>query len=104
MKNKILTILAASVLLAGCKTAYRSIATTEAIVHAANGAYLDSVVSGQTKTNDVPRVEAAYNATQLSLHTAAALASSGSSAPVPAAVNTQVIDFTNLVNSVKGVK
>lgn len=88
----------------GCATSYRTIAATEAAVSAANSAYLDSVVTGQTKTNDVPKVEAAFNATQMALHAAAAAASAGASAPVPATLNQQAVDFTNLVNSVKGVK
>ena len=106
MKRINLLLIYLVLIVVGCSTttAYKTIATTEAAVLSANSAYLDSVVSGQTKTNDVPRVEQAFNATQMALHSAAALASGGANAPVPATVNTQVMDFTNLVNSVKGVK
>ncbi len=108
MKTRILLALTAigcAVLIACTTTSqYKTIAATEQAVLASNAAYLDSVVTGQTKTNDVPKVEAAFNATQMALHTAAALAAGGSSAPVPATVNAQVESFTNLVNSVKGVK
>jgi hypothetical protein len=83
--------------------AFQSIATVEAGVIAANGAYLDSVVTGLAPTNGIPTVEAAFNDTQLALRTAASLASGGSSAPVPAATFTKAVNFTNTItaNSVK---
>lgn len=85
------------------KTSYQSIAATESAVLAANSAYLDQVVSGQVKTNGVPTVEAAFNDTQLALHTAAAIAAGGSSAAVPATVLAKATAFTNtiVVNSTK---
>ena len=81
---------------------YQSIATTEAGVIAANAAYLDSVVTGITPTNSVPKVEAAFNDTQMALHTAASIASGGSSAPVSPAVFQKAVAFTNTINSVQG--
>lgn len=102
----IISICALALVLIGCatKTAYQTIAATETAVLAANAAYLDSVVSGQTTTNGVPQVEAAFNDTQLALHAAAAVASGGASAPVPAATATKAANFTNLVNNVIGRK
>lgn len=101
MKRLLLII---PIVLLGCvtpsKTAYQTIATAEAAVLAANSAYLDSVVLGHTPTNSVPSVEAAFNDTQLALRTAAALASGGNAAPIPAMTNAKVINFTNLANSV----
>lgn len=81
------------------QTAYQSISATEAGVLAANAAYLDSVVTGLAKTNGVPAVEAAFNDTQLALHSAAALASGGVSAPVPAAVLAKAMLFTNTITA-----
>jgi len=81
------------------KTAYQTIGATEAAVLAANGAYLDSVVIGVAPTNNVPKVEAAFNDTQLALRTAAALASGGLSAPVPATVLAKATAFTNTINA-----
>lgn len=103
--KKFLSLVALTVFI-GCSTttAYKTIATTEAAVSSANSAYLDSVVTGQTRTNDVPRVEQAFNSTQMALHAAAAIASGGSGASTPPAVAAQASDFQNLVNSVKGVK
>ena len=85
------------------KTAYQTIAATEAAVSTANMAYLDSVVTGTVKTNGVPAVEAAFNDTQMALRAAAAIASGGSSAPVPATVLAKATAFTNTItiNSVK---
>jgi len=103
---KILIAIAVALVLVGCatKTAYQTISATETAVLAANGAYLDSVVTGQTATNSVPTVEAAFNDTQLALHAAAAVASGGSAAPVPPAAAIKAQNFTNLVQSVKGKK
>lgn len=88
------------------KTSYETIASTEAAVLAANAAYLDSVVTGQTSTNSVPTVEAAFNDTQLALHAAAAAAQGGASAPVPPSVAVKASNFTNLaaVVSAQGKK
>ena len=87
----------------GNKTVYQTIAATEAAVSTANMAYLDSVVTGTVKTNGVPAVEAAFNDTQMALRAAAAIASGGSSAPVPATVLAKATAFTNTItiNSVK---
>lgn len=103
MKNKALMAIAVAVILIGCatKTAYVSIATMELATLSANHAYLDRVFTGQIPTNSVPTVEAAFNDTQLALHAAAAIASGGSSAPIPPATLVKVSNFTNLVNSVK---
>jgi len=94
--------------MASCTTsqqtiAFQSISTVEAGVVAANGAYLDAVVTGIAPTNGVPTVEAAFNDTQLALHTAAVLASGGSSAPTPPATFAKAVAFTNTIvaNSVK---
>ena len=81
------------------KTAYQTIGAAESAVLAFNIAYLDSVVTGVTPTNSVPTVEAAFNDTQLALRTAAALASGGTNAPIPAVTNVKVINFTNMVSS-----
>lgn len=80
-------------------TAYKSIAATETLVVNANSAFLDSVVTGQTPTNSVPQVEAAFNDTQIALHAAAAIASGGNSAPVPPAVNAKATAFINLATA-----
>lgn len=100
------SLVAVALLLCGCatRTAYQSIAATETAVLAANAAYLDTVVTGQTSTNSVPMVEAAFNDTQLALHAAAVTASGGSSAPVPSATAVKAMNFTNLVNAVTGKK
>jgi len=83
------------------QTAYQTIGAAEAAVLAANSAFLDSVVTGLTPTNSVPQVEAAFNDTQMALHTAASIASGGNNAPIPTATNAKVMSFTNLVNTVK---
>lgn len=88
----------------GCKNspstvAYQTIGATESAVQAANLAYLDSVVIGKTPTNSVPTVEAAFNSTQMALRAAAAIASGGSSAAVPASVLAQATAFTNTINA-----
>lgn len=108
MKTRTISLLSICVVLivgaCATKTAFQTISATETAVLNANSAYLDSVVSGATPTNSVPQVEAAFNDTQLALHSAAAIASGGASAPVPAATATKAQSFTNLVNSVIGKK
>ncbi len=81
------------------QTAYQTIGAVEQAVLLANQAYLDLVVTGQTPTNSVPGVEAAFNDTQLTLRTAAALASGGTNAPIPAAVMVKATGFTNTINA-----
>ena len=81
------------------QTAYQTIGATEAAVSAANMAYLDLVVTGKTPTNNVPKVEAAFNDTQMALRTAASIASGGINAAVPLTVLTKATDFTNTINS-----
>lgn len=85
------------------KTAFQSIGATEQAVLAANQAYLDLVVTGQVKTNGVPVVEAAFNDTQMTLRAAAALASGGNNAAVPATALAKASAFTNTItaNSIK---
>lgn len=86
----------------GCANlAYQTIGSAEAAVSSVNSAYLDGVVTGQIPTNSVPQVEAAFNDTQLTLHSAAVIAAGGDKAPIPALANAKVVAFTNLVNSVK---
>ncbi len=102
-----LLVLAVLLSAASCRTGqvqntvFASLSAAEAVASAANSAYLDSVVSGKTPTNDVPRIESAFNDTQLALHAAAVLSSSGMKGIVPENVSAQVISFTNLVSSVK---
>lgn len=84
------------------QAAYQTIGATEQAVLAANMAYLDSVVTGRTATNSVPTVEAAFNATQLALRSAAAVASGGTNAAVPATVMAQATAFTNVINTAQG--
>lgn len=108
MKTKLIPLLACLVLI-GCTTsqqttAFKTIGTAEAAVIGANAGFLDSVVTGQTSTNAVPTVEAAFNATQLALHQAAALASGGTNAPPSPATAAQAQNFINLANSTKGFK
>lgn len=80
-------------------TAFKTIGTAEAAVINANRAYLDSVVTGQTPTNSVPTVEAAFNDTQLALHQAAAMASGGTNAPVPAVAQVKAQNFIGLTKA-----
>lgn len=105
MKKKLLVAGALALVIVGCatsKTAYQSIYTTEVAVSAANRIYLDQVVTGQVPTNSVPTVEAIFNDTQLALHSAAAIASGGSSAAVPAATLAKATGFTNAVRTAGG--
>lgn len=108
MKQLLITFLLLLMLLTSgmtCKNnnqvAYQAISTTEAAVIAANSAFLDSVVTGRTPTNSVPKVEADFNALQLALHAAASVASGGASAPTPPALFVQATTFTNTINSVQ---
>lgn len=105
--KQILLVSSVAMIIAGCssltssKTAFQTLQTAETAVLAANAAFLDRVVTGQVATNTVPTVEAAFNDTQLAIHTAAASASGGLNAPIPLATNAKVMSFTNMVNFVK---
>jgi len=81
------------------KVAYQTIGATEAAVLAANLAYLDQVVTGVVKTNGVPTVEAAFNDTQMALRAAAAIASGGTNAAVPATSLAKATAFTNTITA-----
>lgn len=81
------------------QTAYQTIGTAEQAVISANGAFLDTVVTGQTPTNNVPKVEAAFNDVQLALHTAAVAASAGTNAPVSALLSQKVSAFIATANA-----
>ena len=91
-------------ILVGCatKTAYQTISAVETSVLAANKIYLTQVVTGQIPTNSVPVVEASFNDTQLALAAAAAIASGGSSAAVPAATLAKATAFTNVIVTAGG--
>ena len=101
MKTKLALLAALALCIGGCTTsqqttAFKTIGAAEAAVSSANHAYLDAVVTGQIPTNSVPQVEAAFNDTQLTLHTAAALASGGSNAPPPAVASAKATAFINM--------
>ena len=112
MKTKHLALIAALLCIVGCNlathqtTTFQTLGSLESAVTGANNGYYDSVVAAYqagnfAATNSVPVVSAAYNDTQLAIHTAVVIASAGSNAPAPAVIQTKAQNFINLANNSK---
>lgn len=82
----------------GCatRTTYSSIAATHQATKLAYDGYVDSVIRGQTKTNDLPAVSQAYNLFLVSERVAIDAAQGNPSAPAPADLNTKSTTVINL--------
>lgn len=81
------------------RIAYNSIYSVAQGGRTAYRIYIGQVISGQVKTNDVPRVSAAYDALQNSVLLAAQLAKGNTNAIAPSFLEENSQAFLNLVNS-----
>lgn len=100
-----LTLLAMS----GCttsqqRTAYTTLASTELAAKSSYDGYLDSVLSGQSRTNEVPLVSAAFNELQAAMAIAVNAASGNTNAFVTAPVAEASAKLFNAINAAKGKK
>jgi hypothetical protein len=104
MKRLLLSLcVVVALFITACNTprGYQTIAATETVVLNVNSAYLNAVVKGQIPTNNVPKVEAAFNDAQMALRLAAIVASGNANAPVPPDAKLRADSFVTLVNSQK---
>lgn len=115
--KKILTILffasalAATPLLltTGCNTsqqtlAYKSIYTVQKVTVGAYDGYLDQVINGTARTNEVPRVSKAFNHFQASFLVALDAVQFNTNALAPASLVLESQDIINLITQIKGNK
>jgi hypothetical protein len=91
---------------AGCttsaqRTGYNTIAGVEATASAALDGYLTGVIKNTISTNDVPKVTLAFDQLQAAATLAAAADQAGTNALAPAALNTELTDFTTLIETIK---
>ncbi len=109
MKNSLCVLITSLMLfctVTACNTtgSYKTIDSTATIVINANSVYLQGVVSGQIPTNNVPRVELAFNDTMMALKLAATVSSAGAKAPATPVLQTKAKAFVTYVNSQKPKK
>lgn len=86
------------------RTAYTTLASSELAAKSSYDGYLDSVLSGQSRTNEVPLVSAAFNEFQAAMTIAVSAASGNTNALVTAGVAEASAKLFNLINSAKGKK
>jgi hypothetical protein len=105
MKRFFVPILLAFVLVA-CATrgVYNSLASTQQGVRLAYDGYVDSVIHGQTRTNDLPVLAKSFNAFQATWGAAVDLASGNSNAPVTADVAASASNILAAIAKAKGLK
>lgn len=92
----------------GCKTptGYQTLSTLENSVQAANSEYLLRVATAYqagdfSATNNVPVVEKSFNDTQMAIKLAAVVASGGTNAVAPAAVQAKANSFITQAQTTK---
>lgn len=79
------------------RTAYNSIFSVEQTASAAVDGYYAAVIHGQARTNEVPKVSAAFNDLQAACTLAASVDRAGTNAIAPAALTTELLQLTSLI-------
>lgn len=83
---------------------YTTLASTEQAAVLAYDGYLDSVIKGQTRTNDLPIVSHSFDAFQALMRAAVDKASGNTNAPVTGDVSTSLANLINTINNSKAKK
>lgn len=83
---------------------YTSLASTEQAVVQAYRGYTDSVIKGETRTNDLPMVAQSFNAFQASFRAAVSSASGDTNAPVSSDVATAASSIIQAIHTAQGKK
>lgn len=91
----------------GCSTSaqritYNTLASVGATANSAYSAYLDLVVKGSVKTNDVPKVSAAYNTFEMAFAAAISAAQFNPTNPAPANVTDLANNLLSAISAAKG--
>lgn len=92
--------------LAGCATrgTYNTLAATEQAVRLSYDGYIDSVIHGQTRTNDLPIVAKSFDAFQASFAVAVDKASGDTNAPVTGDLSAAAASLIKAITSAKGLR
>lgn len=90
----------------GCagNVVYKTINSVELATNAAVGGYFDLVVSGQVRTNEVPKVTKAYDQFQIAIRKAIDAAQFNKNAPATPELIAQSTEILNTIAKEKGVK
>lgn len=86
------------------RTTYTTLASTELAAKSSYDGYLDSVLSGKTRTNDVPIISASFDEFQSVMKIAVNAASGNTNALVTADVSRASAKLLQQINAVKGKK
>lgn len=86
------------------RTTYTTLASTEMAAKSSYDGYLDSVLSGQTRTNEVPLVSASFDEFQAAMRIAVSAASGNTNALVTSDVAAASAKLLKQINAVKGKK
>lgn len=88
----------------GGRTTYTTLAATEKAVTESYDGYVDSVIKGQTRTNDLPIIARSFDTFQASMKLAVDKASGNTSAPVTGDLGTAAANLITAINNSKGKK
>lgn len=93
-------------LLIGCATrgTFTTIAATDKATTLAYDGYVDSVIRGETRTNNLPIISKAFDAVKAAERVAIDRASGNTNAPVTGEFSAAAASFINQINNEKGVK
>jgi len=89
----------------GCQSGrgtYTTLASTEQAVVLSYDGYLDSVIRGETKTNDLPLVAKSFDAFQASMRLAVDRASGNTNAPITGDLSTAAANLIQQIQKSKG--
>ncbi len=85
----------------GSRGTYNTLASTEKAAVLAYDGYVDSVIKGQTRTNDFPAVAKSFDLFQASFRTAVDAASGNTNAPVTGDLSLKLSALTQQIATAK---
>lgn len=93
-------------LLIGCATrgTYTTLASTEQAVKMSYDGYVDSVIRGETRTNEMPVIAKSFDAFQASFQVAVDKASGNTNAPITGDLSTAAANILRAITTAKGIK
>jgi len=90
----------------GCATrgTYTTLASTEQAVKLSYDGYVDSVISGKSRTNDLPVIAKSFDAFQASFAVAVDKASGDTNAPITGDLSVAAANLLKAITTATGVK
>lgn len=90
----------------GCATrgTYTTLASTEQAVKLSYDGYVDSVIRGESRTNELPTIAKSFDAFQASFQVAVDKASGDTNAPITGDLSAAAASILRAITSVKGIK